>query len=203
MKKLITIVLALLLALSLCAVSMAETVHRNPATIDVNRLGGRRVLTDIRASGEGELELTLYETETFAAAAVEGLKAGDTIVSDGVEYRVETVSKPEEGTVILNQGTANELLFVRNPYGEYEHTGDDDIHPQVVLGKIKVKTDELFAYVLDSSDVDRELPEVYDTRKLLENLRADPDAYAMENTYVTFDNYNTPSLITRMYTPWQ
>ena len=95
----------------------AETVvQTNAPTISIDRLEGRYLLADMKDAGNGKVSITVYETETFPAEAIEGLKPGDRNVTGGEEYTVSTVGPfaDYEDTIVLNAGAVDELLFEKN-----------------------------------------------------------------------------------------
>ena len=124
MKKLVAILLALILSLSVAA-SLAEIVNPLSPLIDVNRLEGRFVLASVRSAGNGRIEFTLYEAERYAKADLEKLKKGDILVSDGQEVTVQTVSLVNE-TCTVNAGLEDEVLLQANEFGEYLISLDDE-----------------------------------------------------------------------------
>ena len=206
MKKLWTSLAALALGVTLMGGALAETIQPNPMTLQMDQLQNRFVLTDIQDAGEGKAELTVYETELFTAEAIQGLKAGDTIVTSGISYTVATVATDEYGDIMVNQDTAEELRFTPDHHGNYAEIGDDDVHPQLIVGKVTLEISD-FITVLDYIDPATgeplELPVVYSGEQFNGMLKTDEVGFNAMNTYVLYGDNGEPRIIARYYTPWQ
>ena len=125
MKKLICVMITLVLLLAAVCAASAETIQAKPATIDINRLEGRMVKTDIDYKEGDIMTLTLYENERFDAAAVRAVKVGDVIVTDGDEITIESI-EADGPDIIFNKGTENEMLFCDAGNDEFEHVMESD-----------------------------------------------------------------------------
>ena len=206
MKKILSILLAALLGLSLATAASAKTVTPNPAGFSVEWPADRCVLTDIRPLGNGQVELTLYETETFPAAKIEALKAGDEVVTDGATCKVNTVKRDEFGDFIINEGTADELRLWKMGPDAYAVTVEDDAHPQVVIGKKTVELNE-FMTLVDFIDAETgdilDAPVIRTGKDMLAIMdQADLVHFDHANTYVIFSG-SAPWIVIRTYAPWQ
>ncbi|MBQ3278751.1 MAG: hypothetical protein IJG94_06280 [Clostridia bacterium] len=204
MKKLVAILMALILSLSVAA-SLAEIVNPLSPLIDVNRLEGRFVLASVRSAGNGRIEFTLYEAERYAKADLEKLKKGDILVSDGQEVTVQTVSLVNE-TCTVNAGLEDEVLLQANEFGEYLISLDDDFHPLINLGTFTQEVNEYIPF-LDNVDPAtgemRELPTVASGKDFIDNLDSDPIGFDRDNTYLLFGASNYIHMIVRYYSVTQ
>ena len=194
---------------SLLPSAAAETVVQpNAPTISIDRLEGRYLLADMKDAGNGKVSITVYETETFPAETIEGLKPGDRNVTGGGEYTVSTVGPfaDYEDTIVLNAGAVDELLFEKNGHNEYVQVGINDEHPQISLGTVTAELGEYTCFI------DRVVPKTADAldkpvlrsgRDLMDAMNTDEIGFSSMNVYVAFNEFNDPVLIVRIYTPWQ
>ena len=95
MKKVSLILTILVLCMAMVSAACAETVQPNPVTIDFSKLDDRYVTADIKYA-DGKVSLELYELECFDKEAIEGLKAGDVLETDGKQITVETAAPDGE-----------------------------------------------------------------------------------------------------------
>ena len=207
MKKILSIALAGLLALTLAGAAVAETVAPNPVSFSAECPSNRCVLTDIRDLGNGQAELTLYETETFPAAKIEALKAGDEIVTEGVSCMVVSVKKDEFGDYILNEGTPDELRLWKYGADGYAVTGDDDAHPLVQVGKRVVELNDYMTVVdfIDPATGEQlENAVIRSGKDMKENMKKDELVqFDSRNVYVVYEAGGAPWIVIRSYAPWQ
>ena len=206
MKKLICFMMTLVLLLAAACATSAETIHAKPVTIDINRLEGRMVKTDIDYKEGDMMTLTLYENERFDAAAIRAVKAGDVIVTDGEEITIESV-EADGPDIIFNKGTENEMLFCDAGNDEFEHVMESDYVPWIKLGSMEMEILEYYP-ILDAIDpITGDLLEeyaLYRGDKLKELLR-NPDAvgFNCKNVDVVYDRNNQPVLMRREFSSAQ
>ena len=205
-KKMITLLAAALLTISLAGAALAETLAPNPGKIDINHLEDRYVTTNIEYKGNGAATLTLLENEQFDGEAVKALKVGDVLQSDGEEIKVETLNW-DGPDLRINEGTDKEALLCEAGEGLYERVEENDRVPQLKVGTLDC---EILPYVvmLDWVDpVTGDLLENVAVRsgeelvKLLES--GDGPSFAVENVHILYDHYNQPTLVWRFYSPAQ
>ena len=206
MKKLTCIMIALALSLAMICAASAETIQAKPITIDINRLEGRMVKTDIDYKEGNIMTLTLYEYERFDAEAIKAAKVGDVIVTDGDEVTVESIDA-DGPDIIFNKGTGNEMLFCDAGNNEFERVMESDYVPLIKLGSMDVEILEYYP-ILDAIDpITGDLLEeyvVYRGDKLKELLQ-NPDAigFNCKNVDVVYDHNNQPVLVKREFSSAQ
>jgi hypothetical protein len=200
MKKLVAVILALVLALSMTA-ALAEIVNPLSPMIDVNRLEGRYVLASITGVENGKIEYTLFEPERYAKADLEKLQKGDILVSDGQEVLVATISLDNE-TCTINAGLEDEVWMQANSFGEYLISLDDDFHPLINLGTFTQEVNEYIPF-LDNIDPATgemlDLPTVHSGKEFVETMASDPIGFDKDNTWLLFGASNYIQMIVRVY----
>ena len=206
MKKLICMMTALALMLAMCCTASAETIHAKPVTIDINRLGGRMVKTDINYKEGNIMTLTLYENERFDAEAIKAVKVGDVIVTDGDEITIESIDA-DGPDIIFNMGTENEMLFCDAGNDEFEHVMESDYVPWIRLGTMDVEILEYYP-ILDAIDpITVDLLEEYAIYRgdKLKELLQNPDAigFNCKNVDVVYDRNNQPVMMKREFSSAQ
>lgn len=206
MKKLICAMITLVLLLAAVCAASAETIQPKPVTIDINRLEGRMVKTDIEYKEGDMMTLTLYENERFDAAAIRAVKAGDVIVTDGGEVTVESV-EADGPDIIFNRGTENEMLFCDAGNDEFEHVMESDYVPWIKLGSMEMEILEYYP-ILDAIDpITGDILEEYALYRgdKLKELLQNPDAvgFNCKNVDVVYDHNNQPVLIRREFSSAQ
>lgn len=201
-KKGSLIALALALCLILAGAACAETLRPNPATIDMNNLKDRFVWTDIHYK-DGKAALELFEYENFPKEAVEGLKAGDVLATDGREITVETAEKDgESGDFYVNKGTENEVLLCLNTQTDCYEVNDpeDDRIPFIKIGEIPDVEFLEYMLFLDGSASAEADPVLLNGADLLKKLQDSGDVgFDFKNVKILYGDYNQPSLIWRYY----
>lgn len=206
MKKLICLMIALALPLALTCTASAETIQAKPVTIDINRLEGRMVKTDIDYKEGNIMILTLYENERFDAGAIRAVKVGDVIVTDGDEITVDSV-EAEGPDIIFNRGTENEMLFCDAGNDEFEHVMESDYVPWIKLGSMEMEILEYYP-ILDAIDpITGDLLEEYALYRgdRLKELLQNPDAvgFNCKNVDVVYDRNNQPVMMRREFSSAQ
>ena len=204
-KKLITLVAALVLCLTVAGAAVAETIAPNPGKIDMNHLENRYVTTNIEYKGNGIATLTLLEDEQFAAETVKAIQVGDVLQSDGEEITVEALEW-DGPDLYLNRGTAQEVLLAES--GDiFERVMENDRVPQLKAGTMDV---EILPYLVMLDWVDAKTGEMLEQlavrtgEELLALLESgDGPSFAVENVHVLFDYNNQPQLVWRFYSPDQ
>lgn len=214
--------LAALLALTLvlaAGTAVAQTVTAIPTTIDPLRLAHREYLAGITGynAADRTMTVTLYDEETFSAEALRSLKPGDTVVSNGEEYAVKTVTFADDnGDCVINQGNEEyaegSLTLETNGYsGGYIPIDEYDMTNWISAAEITIQASDALVFL---DDVDPEngeilaMPKAYNVVefvKLLDDyLTLDKgigfDSY---NLYILFNERNEPVVIRRFYTEWQ
>ncbi len=206
MKKIISVMFALALALALVCTASAETIKPLPTTIDINHLEGRMVKTDIDYKEGNIMTLTLFENERFDADTIKALKVGDVIATNGEEIAIESI-EADGPDIIFNKGTQNEMLFCDAGNNAFEHVMEDDFVPWIRLGAMDVEILEYYP-ILDAIDplTGDMLDEyaIYRGDKLKELLQ-NPDAvgFNCKNVDIVYDHHNQPELIRREYSSAQ
>ena len=200
MKKLVAVVLALVLALSVTA-ALAEIVNPLSPMIDVNRLEGRYVLASVKSAGDGNIEYTLFEPERYAKADLEKLQKDDILVSGGQEVVVMTVSLADD-TCTINAGLEDEVWMQANEFGEYLVSLDDDFHPLINLGTFTQEVNEYIPFLdnIDPATGDMlDLPTVHSGKEFVETMASDPIGFDKENTWLLFGASNYIQMIVRVF----
>ena len=205
MKKLICVMITLVLLAAACAAS-AETIQAKPATIDINRLEGRMVKTDIDYKEGDIMTLTLYESERFDAAAVRAVKVGDVIVTDGEEITIVSIDA-DGPDLIFNKGTENEMLFCDAGNDEFERVMENDWAPWIKLGSMETAILEYYP-ILDAIDpITGDILDEYTVYRgdKLKELLQNPDAigFNCKNVDIVYDRNNQPVLMRREFSSAQ
>ena len=206
MKKLTFIMIALALSLAIACAASAETIQAKPVTIDINRLEGRMVKTDIDYKEGNFMTLTLYENERFDASVIKAVKVGDVIVTDGQEVSIESIDA-DGPDIIFNKGTTNEMLFCDAGNDEFEHVMESDYVPWIKLGSMDMEILEYYP-ILDAIDpIMGDILEEYTIYRgdKLKELLQNPDAvgFNCKNVDVVYDRNNQPVLMRREFTSSQ
>ena len=206
MKKLIALSLALVLALALVCTASAETIQAKPVEISMDNLEDRMIKTDIEYLEGDKMLLTLYAPERFDAAAIQAVKPGDVIVTDGEEIMIETVDA-DGPDFVFNKGTENEMLFCDAGHDEFEHVMASDYVPWIKLGNMELEQLEYYPildYIDPITGEPQDIPAVYYGDKLMELLK-NPDAvtFAVKNVDVVYDRNNMPVLMIRYFSSSQ
>ena len=200
MKKLVAVVLAMMLALSVTA-ALAEIVNPMSPRIDVNRLEGCYVLASVSDAGNGKIEYTLFEPERYAKADLEKLQKDDILVSGGQEVVVMTISLSENECTI-NAGLEDEVWMQSNGFGEYMVSLDDDFHPLVNLGTFTQEVNEYIPFLdnIDPATGDMlDLPTVHSGKEFVETMASDPIGFDKDNTWLLFGTSNYIQMIVRVF----
>ena len=114
MKKLICVMITLVLLLAAVCAASAETIQAKPVTIDINRLEGRMVKTDIDYKEGDIMTLTLYESERFDAEAIRAVKVGDVITEHNLVSLKQTgAAKMREDIERRVTGNLVSMLTIR------------------------------------------------------------------------------------------
>ena len=206
MKKLICVMITLVLLLAAVCAASAETIQAKPVTIDINRLEGRMVKTDIDYKEGDIMTLTLYENERFDAEAIKAAKVGDVIVTDGEEITIESI-ETDGPDIIFNKGTENEMLFCDAGNDEFEHVMESDYVPWIRLGTMDVEILEYYP-ILDAIDpITGDILEEYAIYRgdRLKELLQNPDAvgFNCKNVDIVYDRNNQPVLMRREFSSAQ
>ncbi len=200
-RKVSLILTVLALCLAMVGVACAATVEPNAATIDVNNLEDRFVWTDI-TEGNGKITFTLFEYERFPKDAIENLKAGDILVTDGDQVTVESTFKDgDSGDFYVNKDAENQvLLSLDAATGCYMAYGDDDRIPFIKVGEIQDAEISDYTLFLDWHDPDADMPTMLTGADLKKMLQDSEDVgFDFKNTKILFDSYHYPRLIWRYY----
>ena len=200
MKKIITMLFALILTVAMAGAALADTIAPNPGKIDIEHLEDRFVTANVEYKGNGIATLTLVENEQYAADAVKAIKAGDIIVSEGQEIKVDTV-KWDGPDLLVNEGTQDEALLCDAGDGVFERVEENDRVPMQIIGTMEC---EILPGLVMLDWVDPVTGEILDDPALRtgEELKAllekgDGPSFAVENVRVLFDNNNQPALVWR------
>ena len=121
MKKLISLVLAMMMLLS---VSLACAKTLEPDDTEFERLSGTVVNATVGAYDEqnGTFSVTLYEDDCFDIEKVEQLAVGDTLLAGGRVYKVKEKTEDETGDIMVVTEDGYEIVFIQ--------LGDDDMIAQ-------------------------------------------------------------------------
>ena len=185
----------------------SRTVMPMDASVDVNQLpdGDYPVAFDRGdvarlASGVYMNAVSIYAMDRYAAADIEGLAAGDTVVVEGKPIAVEKV-EATESLMKVNGGLGEEngCDFGKNDDGSYSVYGYDDLPTYTQLGVTTLVVDEAAVFE-DSSDIDGE-PVSAEYSGLVEAMQgAKFDSFYANNTTVTIRSGRV-TRIARVYTP--
>lgn len=165
MKKYLVIILAFVMALSLCACGKekapsvdpgAETTKSEPITVaplpvsfNKDDIGDCMMPASISlpaaVSGDS-VTMTIYARELFDAVEITRLAAGDTIVANGENIVVEKVEQGDVG-IIINKGAANELNLVSYGGGVFIIINEDGHSVYDPVAEITVPFGEEFAMI--------------------------------------------------------
>ena len=184
-----------------------RTVAPIASAVDVNQLpDGEYPVTFDRgdvarlASGTYMNAVHVCAMEVYAAADIENLAEGDTVVIAGSAMPVSTVTS-EDSLVQVNGGTgaADGCDFIRTADGNWRVNGFDDLPTYTELGVTTLMVDESAVFT-DAADIDAD-PVTVDYDGLVDALQgAAFDAFYADNTTVTVRSGRVVR-IDRVYVP--
>ena len=184
-----------------------RTVTPIASAVDVNQLpDGEYPVTFDRgdvarlASGTYMNAVHVCAMEVYAAADIENLAEGDTVVIAGSAMPVSTVTS-EDSLVQVNGGTgaADGCDFIRTADGNWRVNGFDDLPTYTELGVTTLMVDESAVFT-DAADIDAD-PVTVDYDGLVDALQgAAFDAFYADNTTVTVRSGRVVR-IDRVYVP--
>ena len=152
------------------------------------------------ASGIYMNGVRVYTMDLYAAADIEGLAGGDTVVVEGETLAVRTVES--DGDVVrVNGGLGEEggCDFRKTGTGDYCVDGYDDLPTYTALGTTSLAVDESAVFT-DGSDIDSD-PVTVDYDGIIDAMQGAPiDAFSADNTTLTIRSGKV-TRIDRVYVP--
>lgn len=152
------------------------------------------------ASGIYMNGVRIYTMDLYAAADIEGLAEGDTVVVEGETLPVRTVEA--DGDVVrVNGGLGEEdgCDFRKTETGDYCVDGYDDLPTYTALGTTSLAVDES-AMFTDGSDIDSD-PVTVDYDGIVDAMQsASIDTFSADNTTLTIQSGKVMR-IDRVYVP--
>lgn len=144
------------------------------------------------------IHLTAYSYELFNASEIEGLKAGDILVIDQKEMKVETVEQQSDSWVQINGGLDQDGCDLCK--------GEDGLYFEILLesksyqpmAELSLPLAENFSF-RDSADPEKQEQE-YKAEQFYDLFKDDIYGFYPNNTMVTVVNGEI-SQITRTFTP--
>lgn len=163
--------------------AQAKTVTPLPSYIDLNQLTDCTLAVSfekadfIQEGDEYQLHARVYDYELFDMVDIAALQAGDTLVIDGQEMKVETIERDENGAVVIN-GDIEEggTCLWTNDDGVYYEIGMDDYKSYYEVGEITLPLSPDFVFT-DSSDLENP-DKTYDAQGFKEYLEDDANEYS-------------------------
>ena len=207
MKKRITLLLSALLLTA--AAASADVIKPMPSAVDPWSVAGQAVyvrLQDIDWRAE-TVTVALCDVETFDREAIQAMKVGDVIVSEGREIEVRAIW--EDAPVIIVNEDDEALALWENDDGDYESAyGYTDMRVWTVVGErtFELSDDLVFLDGINPSTGEMlTLPTANTLRKLrriMEGEEYDP-GFSVQNAYMVFDDEQEAVVLARFYVPWQ
>lgn len=154
---------------------------------------------DVEKQGnQMSIHLTAYSYELFNASEIEGLKAGDILVIDQKEMKVETVEQQSDSWVQINGGLDQDGCDLCK--------GEDGLYFEILLesksyqpmAELSLPLAENFSF-RDSADPEKQEQE-YKAEQFYDLFKDDIYGFYPNNTMVTVVNGEI-SQITRTFTP--
>ena len=172
MKKILSIILAMVLSLGILAGCGTKTEDQNkeqnsniisplPETLDINSLDNCTVAVSLEKGGayvndggKMVMDVTVYSYELYDMVDIASLKENDVILRKNEEVKVTELERLESGLVRINGGEENGGFdLVSNDSTVYYESGMNDIKAYYELGGITLPVFDEFEYV-DESDLD-------------------------------------------------
>ncbi len=144
------------------------------------------------------IHLTAYDYEQFNASEIENLKAGDILVIDGQEMKVEAVEPLSDSWIQVNGGLEQDGCdLCKGENGLYYEIQLESMsyHP---MTELTLPLSENFSF-MDSSDPEKQ-EQKYTTEQFFDLLKDDIYGFHPNNTAVTVVNGEI-SRITRYFMP--
>ena len=172
MKKVLSIILAVVLSLGMLAGCSTKTENQNkeqnaniisplPETLDIKALDNCTVAVSLEKggayvndSGKMVMDVTVYSYELYDMVDIASLKENDVILRKKEEVKVTEIERLETGLVRINGGEENGGFdLVSNDSTVYYESGMNDIKAYYELGSVTLPVSDEFEYV-DESDLD-------------------------------------------------
>ena len=172
MKKILSIILAMVLSLSILAGCGTKTEDQNkeqnaniisplPETLNINALDNCTVAISLENGGayvnnDGKMvmKVTVYSYELYDMVDIATLKENDVILRKNEEVKVTELERLESGLVRINGGEENGGFdLASNDSTVYYESGMNDIKAYYELGNVTLPVSDEFEYV-DESDLD-------------------------------------------------
>ena len=217
MKKALSILLVLILAISLLAGCGTQTENKNeenntkvirplPETLDINALDNCTVAVslekgDAKLSDDGKMVmyLTVYSYELYDMVDIASLKENDVIVRKNEEVTVSEVERLDSGLVRINGGEENGGFdLVSNDSTVYYETGMNDIKAYYEIGTVTLPVSDEFEYI-DESVLDSEAKTYYPGDFLTDDAEIEYN-FTPNNTSIVIEN-GTIIKMNKVYMP--
>ena len=217
MKKALSILLVLILAISLLAGCGTQTENKNeenntkvirplPETLDINALDNCTVAVslekgDAKLSDDGKMVmyLTVYSYELYDMVDIASLKENDVIVRKNEEVTVSEVERLDSGLVRINGGEENGGFdLVSNDSTVYYETGMNDIKAYYEIGMATLPVSDEFEYI-DESVLDSEAKTYYPGDFLTDDAEIEYN-FTPNNTSIVIEN-GTIIKLNKVYMP--
>ena len=217
MKKTLSIVLILILAVGLFAGCNTQTENKNeenstkiisplPETLDLNALDNCTVAVSLEKgdaklsdSGKMVMDLTVYSYELYDMIDIASLKENDVIVRKNEEITVSELERLESGLVRINGGEENGGFDLVSNYSTvYYEIGMNEIKAYYELGKVTLPVSDEFEYI-DESDIEKEAKIYYPGDFLTDDVEIEYNFYP-NNTSVVIEN-GTVVKMNKVYMP--
>ena len=217
MKKILSIILAVVLSLGLLAGCGTQTENKNeenntkvirplPETLDINALDNCTVAVslekgDAKLSDDGKMVmyLTVYSYELYDMVDIASLKENDVIVRKNEEVTVSEVERLDSGLVRINGGEENGGFdLVSNDSTVYYETGMNDIKAYYEIGMATLPVSDEFEYI-DESVLDSEAKIYYPGDFLTDDAEIEYN-FSPNNTNIVIEN-GTIIKMNKVYMP--
>mgnify|MGYP000572593302 CR=1 FL=1 len=217
MKKALSILLVLILAISLLAGCGTQTENKNeenntkvirplPETLDINALDNCTVAVslekgDAKLSDDGKMVmyLTVYSYELYDMVDIASLKENDVIVRKNEEVTVSEVERLDSGLVRINGGEENGGFdLVSNDSTVYYETGMNDIKAYYEIGMVTLPVSDEFEYI-NESVLDSEAKTYYPGDFLTDDAEIEYN-FTPNNTSIVIEN-GTIIKMNKVYMP--
>lgn len=212
MKKALSILIVLLLAIAMTSVSLAEgsAIEPLPHGYDLNQLGSCSplVTVDRYDPASNTLTVSLYSQDLFDVIDAISLKQGDTITVSGRVIPVSTVENSENG-IEINGGfdaeSDDSLTLAGGEGGTYYVMAYNDRPVCTLVGTVSFPVAEDLVFI-DNSDPDAEQAKILTASDLISRIEETTDengfnALSYLNCVLRFED-GKPVELEYLYTPW-
>lgn len=213
MKKATMIFMAIVLFILPAGTTLAVDYYPMEPTFSMDSLAGKTVQTDITASDDGGLILTLREQQYYNFETMNSVRLGDWIMVGDTLREVLSFADECDGVIysLNREEEDNFVYFLRGPEESDPYTlavhveYEDYCTPMMVVGQMVLDAEEIMLlddysklffidYIQPGNGIEMK---VGDGSTITYELSKNPHAYDLGDIYVLYNDENLPQLIYR------